>query len=103
MAVHFFVQDQDLKVIKSNWKTNEYFAAFVGEFELIDMEYAIDDIYTKHFRQWHNDYLHIALLVEDVPARYIANWLLELPIPDDLQLEYYSKKHKTTINTLLCG
>ena len=84
MAVHFFVQDRDLKAIKNNWKTNEHFAAFVSEFELADSEYAIDDIadkyfaradaiHTKHFFQWRNDYLHIALAGDDVPARYIAN------------------------------
>ena len=114
MAVHFFVQDRDLKAIKSNWKTNEHFAEFVSEFELADVEYAMEDIadkyftradaiHTKHFSQWRNDYLHIALAGDNVPARSIANWLLELPIPDDMSLEYYSKKHKTTINTSVCG
>ena len=51
MAVHFFVQDRDLKVIKNNWEMNEHFAAFVSEFELVDVEYAIDDIVEKYFTQ----------------------------------------------------
>ena len=78
------------------------------------MEYAIDDIaekyfvradaiHTKYFCQWHNDYLYISLAGDNVPARYIANWILEIPIPNNLPLEYYSEKHKTTINTSLCG
>ena len=80
MSIHFFVQDQDLKVIKSNWKTSEYFSAFVSEFEIADVEYAIDDISdkyftrsdsvrTNHFCQWHNDYVHIAWAGEDVFVR----------------------------------
>ena len=114
MAVHFFVQDRDLKAMKHNWKINEHFAAFVSEFELADVEYAIEDIadkyftradviHTKHFSQWRDNYLHIALAGDSVPARYIANWLLEIPIPNDLPLDYYSEMHKTTFNTSLCG
>ena len=114
MAVHFFAQDRDLKAMKNNWKTNEHFAAFVSEFELADVEYEIDDladkyfaradaIHTKHFSQWTTNYLHIALAGDNVPARYIANWLLEIPIPSDLPMEYYSEKHDTMINTTFCG
>ena len=97
-----------MKGLKDNWKTNIHFAAFVGEFELADVEYAIDDIavihftradavYAKYFSQWRDDYLCIVLKGDNVPARYIANWLPEVPSPNDLSLEYYSEKHKTTI------
>ena len=45
----------------------------------------------------------MTLAGDSVPARYLANWILMLPILFDLPETYQSTKHRTNINTHTCG
>ena len=108
MALHFYVQHRDLHFLINNWKTHEKFKEYVRTFPNNSIEYnmdklandffkRVDDIHAKHFAQWRDKYLHLALAGDIIPARYLANWILALPNPS-LPLEYFSAVHKTTIN-----
>ena len=81
---------------------------FVSEFQLTDAEYPIeklahryfkqnDSIHTKHLSQRGYKYLHLALAGGNIHARYVENWIPELPITNDLPLDYYSDKHRKTL------
>ena len=108
MALHFYVQHRDLHFLINNWKTHEKFKEYVRTLPNNSIEYnmdklanhffkRVDAIHTKHFSQWRDKHLHLALAGDIIPARYLANWILALPNPS-LPLEYFSAVHKTTIN-----
>ena len=108
MALHYYVQHRDLHFLIDNWKTHEQFKEYVRTFPNNSIEYNMDKlandffkradaIHTKHFSQWRDKYLHLALAGDSLPARYLANWILERPTLS-LPLEYSSSVHKTTIN-----
>ena len=108
MALHFYVQHRDLYFLINNWKTHDKFKEYVRTFPNNSIEYnmdklandffkRVDAIHTKHFSQWRDKYLHLALAGDVIPARYLANWILGLPNPS-LPLQYFLTVHKTTID-----
>ena len=112
MAIHFYVQDRDLNDMMDNWRDDAHFKQFIDSFPQ-DAEYTADKlvndflkqaklIHTKHFSQWRDKYLHLALGGDAIPAQCISNWLLGKEIPPELPATYYSDTHKTTINTAAC-
>jgi len=112
MAIHFYVQDRDLNDMMDNWRDDAHFKQFIDSFPE-DAEYTADKlvndflkqaklIHTKHFSQWRDKYLHLALGGDAIPAQCISNWLLGKEIPPELPATYHSDTHKTTINTAAC-
>ena len=112
MAVHFYVQDRDLNNMVNNWSDNVHFKQFIELFPQ-DAEYTADKlvhdflkqaklIHTKHFSQWRDKYLHLALGGDAIPARCLSNWFLGNEIPQELRATYISDTHRTTIDTVAC-
>ena len=110
MPLQYFVQNQDLQHVKQNWKTNPLFSAFLQTFpenadytiEKLVSEYfkRVEDRHTKHFKQWKEKYIHLALACDELPAqKLIAAWLLGIPPRDKPPPTLYSAIHRTTINT----
>ena len=113
MAIHYFVMDRDLKVLRRDWRTRGAFEECVSKYPSsaqLKIDEFVDDFFDiatarmkKHFDQWRTQYLHLCLADDHPVAQYIANWLLGKQEASDVALEYTSKKHRTTINVLDCG
>ena len=104
MAIHFYVQDRDLNDMMENWRENAHFKQFIDSFPQ-DAEYTADKlvndflkqaklIHTKHFSQWRDKYLHLALGGDAIPVQCISNWLLGKEITPELPATYHSDTHK---------
>ena len=110
MAVHYFVQDRDLKYIINNWQTMSHFKGFIENFQTND-EYTKEqfaseyfkrarDRHDKHFNQWQNEYLHLAIAGDHIPARYLSNWICGTQNTMNIPETYHSTVHKTEINSV---
>ena len=87
MAVHYYVQDRDLKDLMQNWATNPHFARFILSFPDNDV-YGKEDLvrkyltgvkerHTKHFKKWKVKYLQLLLASDEIwPPHLLADWLL---------------------------
>ena len=109
IAVHYYVMHCDLENMINTWKTMDEFAEFRNEFPHDNSSYTADylasaffkrakDRFHKHFKQWRDKYLHLALAGEIIPATYLAKWILGMPT--DSAPSYYSPKHETQINVV---
>ena len=111
MAVHYYVQDRDLNNLIDNWMDMEEFEGFINNFDSSSSDYSkeqfaseffrrVRERHDKHFAQWINEYLHLCIAGDTLPAQYVCKWILGRPLiqPDCPESSYESSVHKTTIN-----
>ena len=55
--------------------------------------------HNKHFKQWREEYLHLAIAGDTIPAKYLCKWILGQPLVILDNHSYLSSVHKTTIQT----
>ena len=113
LAVHqpirFYVQTREMEDMSQSWKKKDEFKDFIEGFDEYNNIYTKETLVTslldlaqnrhnKHFEQWR-DKLYITLAADELPATYIAKWLLnEDHVLIDPELNYFSKKHNRSIN-----
>ena len=112
LAVHqptrFFIQTRDLKNVMDNWQEMDEFQEFIAGFDNSNGEYTKEELvnsflnlannkHNKHFEQWQ-DKFYFALATDELPATYLAKWLLGEQVTIDPSLTCVSQIHNTTID-----
>ena len=107
--IRFYVQTQEMENMSQSWKTKDEFKEFIEGYDEANNIYTKETLVTsffnlaqnrhnKHFEQWR-DKLYLTLAADELPATYLAKWLLnEDQVLIDPELNYFSEKHNRSIN-----
>jgi hypothetical protein len=115
MPLHSYIMRRDLLRLQATWRTmpeyQDYFDIIESMPEATQAEKEIRVVLDKrfpkkffeialntfdsNFDQWRQENLQLALGGDELPAQYLASWILGTPNPSDTS--YESSAHDTTI------